>query len=128
MLPLYQGLVIVLLITGVVAGLTFLAQHRPRQWRRLAAWDASGFVAVATAIYLRSLILTVLRWPGAPPNGLADALFSIGSLAVIDFLFILRVVLYRSFVQRDRVVENPPVASGGDTDSSEPSPLEGNRP
>lgn len=98
----YQSLIALLLIGGLVPGLVFLSQHRPRQWKRLAAWDASGFVLVAVAIYLRSLILIVARWPGSPPHGWGDAVFAAGSLVIIDALFILRLVSYRSFVEADR--------------------------
>ncbi len=97
----YQGVVLTLLIIGFVLCATFISQHRPRQWRRLAAWDASGFVLIATAIYLRNIILIFSRWPGSPPRGWGDAVFGIGSLVVIDALFLLRVVSYRSFAQRD---------------------------
>lgn len=97
----YQAAVLLLLIVGFVLGATFISQHRPRQWRRLEAWDASGFVLIATAIYLRNIVLIVSRWPGSPPHGWGDAAFGIGSLLIIDALFLLRVVSYRSFAQRD---------------------------
>lgn len=97
----YQTTILLLLIAGLVPAVAFIGQHRPRQWRRLPAWDASGFVIIAAAIYLRTIILVWLRWPGAPPNGFWDAVFAIGSLLAIDFLFILRIVSYRSFAQRD---------------------------
>lgn len=98
----YQGAILLLLIVGFVLGASFISQHRPRQWRRLAAWDASGFVIVATAIYLRNIVLVVSRWPGSPPRGAADAVFGIVSLLLIDALFLLRVISYRSFVEADR--------------------------
>jgi hypothetical protein len=104
----YQSAIALLLISGLVPGLVFLSQHRPRQWKRLAAWDASGFVLIAVAIYLRSLILIVARWPGSPPHGWADAVFAIGSLIIIDALFILRLVSYRSFVEADRRNQEQP--------------------
>ncbi len=97
----YQAAILLLLIVGFVLGAAFISQHRPRQWRRLEAWDASGFVLIATAIYLRNIILVVSRWPGSLPHGWADAVFGVGSLVVIDALFLLRVVSYRSFAQRD---------------------------
>lgn len=97
----YQGAILFLLIIGFILGATFISQHRPRQWRRIAAWDASGFVLVATAIYARNIVLVFTRWPGSPPRGLGDTIFAIGSLVVIDVLFALRVVSYRSFAQRD---------------------------
>lgn len=97
----YQATILLLMIVGFVLGATFISQHRPRQWMRLAAWDASGFVLIATAIYLRNIILVVTRWPGAAPHGWGDTLFGIGSLLAIDALFLLRVISYRSFAQRD---------------------------
>lgn len=98
----YQWLVLLLLVIGFALGASFIGLHRPRQWRRLAAWDASGFVLIATAIYLRSIVLLISRWPGSPPHGWSDGAFAIGSLLVIDALFVLRVVSYRSFTQRDQ--------------------------
>lgn len=105
----YQGAILLLLIIGFVLGATFISQHRPRQWRRLEAWDASGFVLVATAIYLRNIILVVTRWPGAAPHGWGDLAFGIGSLIAIDGLFLLRVISYRSFAQRDADRRQNPV-------------------
>lgn len=97
----YQGLILALLMIGFVPAVAFVSQHRPRQWRRMAAWDASGFVIVSAAIYLRNIILLITRWPGSPPRGVGDAVFAIVSLVIIDFLLILRIVSYRSFAQRD---------------------------
>jgi hypothetical protein len=99
----YQGFVLFLLVVGFALGASFVAQHRPRQWRRLEAWDASGFVLIMTAIYLRSIVLVLSRWPGTPPESIGNAVFAIVSLVVIDALFVLRVVSYRSFAQRDAV-------------------------
>lgn len=101
MSELYSGAVLLLLIAGFLLGAAFLSQHRPRQWRRLAAWDASGFVLVATLIYLRSIVLSITRWPGTPPHSWPDAVFALGSLLLIDTLFVIRVLSYRSFVHRD---------------------------
>jgi Ca2+/H+ antiporter len=97
----YQTVVLILLIAGFLLGASFIIQHRPRQWRRLAAWDASGFVLIATAIYARNIVLVLARWPGSAQGGLGNAIFAVVSLVVIDALFLLRVVSYRSFAQRD---------------------------
>jgi hypothetical protein len=91
-----------LLISGLIPALIFLAQHRPSQWKRAAAWDASGLVIVVALWYVRSIILIVLRWPGHPPTSLLDALISVVLLAVIDSLLILRLMSYRAFAQRDK--------------------------
>jgi hypothetical protein len=97
----YSTAVVVLLVTGFVPAIVFISQHRPRQWRRMAAWDASGWVILVALWYFRSIVLVWTRWPGAPLRGPFDVLFSIGLLVVLDALLILRVVSYRSFAQRD---------------------------
>jgi hypothetical protein len=97
---LYQASILTLLIVGFVPAVAFISQHRPKQWRRVAAWDASGLVMVAAVLYLRSIILVITRWPGSGPTGVADAVFALGSLALIDGLLILRLISYRTFVQQ----------------------------
>lgn len=99
--PIYQASILLLLIIGLVPALVFISQHRPKQWKRLAAWDASGWVIIFALLYFRSIVLLVMRWPGSPPKGWTDALFAVGFLIVIDVLLIFRVVSYRSFAQRD---------------------------
>lgn len=98
----YQATILFLLVAGFVPAVWFVSLHRPKQWKRLAAWDASGFVIVAAAIYFRNILLIWSRWPGSPPRGIGDAVFGIVSLLVIDSLFILRIISYRSFAQRDK--------------------------
>lgn len=107
-LPVYPATILILLIVGLVPALVFISQHRPKQWRRLAAWDASGWVIIFAFLYIRSIVLLVARWPGAPPKGWLDVVFAVGFLVVIDMLLIFRVVSYRSFAQRDaeRIAEN----------------------
>ena len=99
---LYQGAILGLLIVGLLPALVFVSQHRPKQWKRVAAWDASGWVIIAALWYLRSIVLILTRWPGSPPKGWGDAVFAIGMLIIIDSLLILRIVSYRSFAQRDQ--------------------------
>jgi hypothetical protein len=97
----YSTVIVMLLIIGFMPAIAFISQHRPRQWRRMAAWDASGWVILVALWYFRSIVLVWTRWPGSPPKGLGDAAVSIGLLALLDFLLILRVISYRSFAQRD---------------------------
>lgn len=97
----YSTGIVMLLIVGFVPAAAFISQHRPRQWRRMAAWDASGWVILVALWYFRSIVLVLARWPGSPPKGPWDAAVSIGLLALLDFLLILRVISYRSFAQRD---------------------------
>jgi hypothetical protein len=98
---LYQVTILMLLVAGLVPALIFIGQHRPRQWRRLEAWDASGWVVIVALTYVRSLVLLVTRWPGLPPKGTVDAVFAIGTLLFLDVVLIVRVMSYRSFKQRD---------------------------
>ncbi|WP_328344768.1 hypothetical protein [Micromonospora sp. NBC_00421] len=98
----YQVLVLVLLVVGLLSALAFLTAHRPRQWRRLAAWDASGWVLLVGLFYLRQIVLVVVRWPGASQRDVWDAVFGLGMLALIDALLLLRLVSYRAFVGRER--------------------------
>ncbi len=103
----YQAAILLLLIAGFVPAAVFISQHRPKQWRRLAAWDASGWVILVALFYFRSIVLVVTRWPGSPPRGWFDGFFAVGLLVLIDVLLIVRVVSFRSFAQRDaeRVAE-----------------------
>ncbi len=97
----YQVSILLLLVIGLVTACSFIGQHRPRQWRRVAAWDASGWVILVALFYLRSIVLVVLRWPGSGPQGWFDGAFAVGLLVLINVLLIVRVVSYRSFAQRD---------------------------
>lgn len=110
----YPATILLLLVVGLVPAVAFMSQHRPRQWRRWEAWDASGFVAITVAVYLRSIILTVSRWPSTSPHGWFNVAFGIGSLAFIDWLLILRIVKFRQFVQQDRQARVDPGPAEGD--------------
>lgn len=98
---LYQGAILLLLVFGLITAAAFIGQHRPRQWRRLAAWDASGWVLLVALFFFRQIVLVVTRWPGSAPLGWFDGVFSIGLLVLIDALLVVRVVSFRSFAQRD---------------------------
>jgi len=104
---LYQASILTLLIVGFVPAVAFISQHRPKQWRRMAAWDASGLVVIAAVLYLRSIVLVITRWPGSGPSGVADAVFALGSLVLIDGLLILRLISFRSFVQQYQQQDKP---------------------
>ena len=97
----YQGAIVLLLVIGLITAVAFIGQHRPRQWRRVAAWDASGWVVLVALLYLRNLILVLTRWPGTSPHGWADAAFAVGTLLVLDALLLVRVVNYRTFREAD---------------------------
>ncbi|MFB6392647.1 hypothetical protein [Polymorphospora lycopeni] len=105
MLTYYQAAVLVLLLIGLVAAGLFLGTHRPRRWRRLAAWDASAWVLIVFLFYLRQVILIILRWPGTATPGVSDAIVSIGFLVLLDAALILRIASYRGFVERAQALE-----------------------
>jgi hypothetical protein len=98
---LYQSAILLLLVAGLVPALLFLMQHRPKQWRRLVAWDASGLVIVVALWYIRSIVIIMLRWPGSPPSSVGDAAWAIGMLVLIDVLLLVRLISYRKFVVAD---------------------------
>ncbi len=112
---LYQTTILVLLIAGFVPAVAFIGQHRPRQWRRMAAWDASGWVILVALWYFRSIVLVWSRWPGSSPRGWADAVFAVGVLLLLDVLLILRVMSYRSFTQRDQDLSDKREVRPGET-------------
>lgn len=97
MTGLYQATILGLLVVGLALSVRFLVAHRPRNWRRLAAWDASGWVVICAVWFLRSLILAWMRWPIRPPEGWVDGLTSVGLLGLVDVLLLVRVASYRSF-------------------------------
>lgn len=102
MMSFYHGVLLSLLIVGALAGAGFLASHRPRRWRRLAAIDASGWVLLVTLWYARSIVLVIIRWRDLPAPGPWDATFALATLAAFDVLLIVRLLSFHSFAERDR--------------------------
>lgn len=103
----YQIALIGLLTLGLVLALTFLAQFRPKQWRRLAAWDAAGLIVVIALWYIRSLGVLAIRWPHITVPGFWDGIVSIGLLIIIDALLVLRVLNFRAFAHREASAQHP---------------------
>ncbi|GAA5078511.1 hypothetical protein [Streptomyces similanensis] len=98
----------VLLVTGLLFALGFLSLHRPRYFFRLTEVNASYWVIVVALWYVRSLTLLVIR--GAHPTDLWwDILLSLGLLAAIDVLLIVRFCSYLAFLRNHP--KGPPTAS-----------------
>ncbi|MEO7837040.1 MAG: hypothetical protein ABIS21_05310, partial [Acidimicrobiales bacterium] len=65
------------------------------------AWDASGWVIISAVSFTRSLVLLAMRWPPPPPLSALQAVISVGLLALVDLLLVIRVLSYRQFVKHD---------------------------
>lgn len=99
----YQIILLSLLIVGLVFSSAFIAQFRPRQWRRAASWDAVGWILIAWLWYVRSIAVIAVRWPKTVvPDGWLDLTVTLGLLVMIDVLLALRVVSFMSFRSADR--------------------------
>ena len=91
---------VVLYAVGTLAALGFLAVYRPREWRRVEALNAAGWILVVPVVFARSLVLIGLHGGARPPDGLADAVVSLGSLALVDALVVLRTVSFWRYRRR----------------------------
>lgn len=91
---------VVLYAVGTLAALGFLAVYRPREWRRVEALNAAGWILVVPVVFARALILIGLHGGVRPSDGLADAVVSIGSLVIVDALVVLRTVSFWRYRRR----------------------------
>lgn len=81
-----------LLCFGLACSLGFLVLHRPKNWLRPEAFNASGWVVISALWYVRSIILLVVRGGPRPYTSWVDALVSLGMLAAVDVLLALRLL------------------------------------
>ncbi|MFJ5018594.1 hypothetical protein [Streptomyces griseoluteus] len=80
---------VTLLITGLLFALGFLSVHRPHYFSRLTEVNASYWIIAVALWYVRSLALLAIR--GVHPREVWwDTVFSLGLLATIDALLVLR--------------------------------------
>jgi hypothetical protein len=98
---LYFIFVAPLVALGLASGIGFLVTHRPKQWRSVASLDATGWVLIATLLFLRSAIQLGITFPGGH-HSFASALAGIVSCLVVDVLLVLRLVAFRRFVKGDK--------------------------
>ncbi|MGW3305870.1 hypothetical protein ACWDG9_04695 [Streptomyces sp. NPDC001073] len=100
----------ILLAGGLVPALGFAILHRPNHPFRLTEINASGLVyALAfayTANLTRSMVLLGVR--GAHPGPWWDVLLSLGSLAVIDAVLLVRLFTYLRYLREHP--KDPPTA------------------
>ncbi|MFE4991440.1 hypothetical protein ACFRH4_08820 [Streptomyces mirabilis] len=105
---LYTMTLYVLLGVGLAASVGFLILHRPRRFFRTVEINASWWVLALGLLYARSLALLGIR--GARPGETWwDSAVSIGFLAAIDALLLVRFFSYLRF--RREHPDDPPRAS-----------------
>ncbi|MFE6627336.1 hypothetical protein ACFVNB_08830 [Streptomyces rochei] len=103
---LYTIFLFALLGVGLAASIGFLVLHRPRRFFRTVEINASWWVIIVGLWYARSLTLLVIR--GAVPRPWWDIALSLGLLAAIDGLLLVRFFSYLRY-RRDHP-EAPPTA------------------
>jgi len=98
-----QGLWWLMVVVGLVASGTFLAAHRPRNWFRGASFNASGWVIIIFALYLRSALIgaTTGNIPGFTTK--PEIAFSLIMGIAIDILLVWRVVSFLQYRKKARM-------------------------
>ena len=82
---------------GFLVAASFLIGYRPRQWATAAAWNATGWILITLVTFARGLLLIALHGGVRAPQGWGDALVSVGSLAAVDALLLVRLVSFARF-------------------------------
>ncbi|WP_406468059.1 hypothetical protein OH738_10855 [Streptomyces hirsutus] len=96
----YTLILYVLLSVGLAASVGFLVLHRPRRFFRTVEINASWWVIIVGLWYARSLILLGIR--GASPGPWWDVVLSLGLLAAIDGLLLVRFFSYVRYLRKHR--------------------------
>lgn len=94
------GAYVALYALGLVISGAFLVGYRPRAWATAATWNGTGWIVIVLAVYARSLLLIALHGGVRPPQSWTDAVLSVGSLAAVDVLLLVRVVSFARFRRR----------------------------
>ncbi|WP_327132025.1 hypothetical protein OG311_13625 [Streptomyces sp. NBC_01343] len=105
---LYSLTLYALLGTGLAASIGFLVLHRPRRFFRTVEINASWWIIIVGLWYARSLVLLGIRGV-SPEHEWWDTVLSLGLLAAIDALLLVRFFSYLAYM-RDHP-EKPPTAS-----------------
>ncbi|MET9510747.1 hypothetical protein ABZX62_20195 [Streptomyces flavidovirens] len=95
---LYTMVLYALLVTGLAASVGFLVLHRPRRMFRAVEINSSWWVLILGLLYARSLTLLVMRG-SSPADSWVDGLVSIGLLAAIDALLLVRFFSYLAYLR-----------------------------
>ncbi|MFE9865856.1 hypothetical protein ACFYPZ_24480 [Streptomyces sp. NPDC005506] len=108
---LYTATLYALLLAGLVPALGFAILHRPNHRFRLTEINASGLVYALAFAYTASLTraIVLLGVRGAHPGPWWDVLLSLGSLAPIDGLLLVRFFTYLRYLREHP--KDPPTAA-----------------
>ena len=79
---------------GLVFAVAFLARYLPRRWYSAASLNGAGWILIVVITFARALALLALRGGPQPARGWLDTVISLGSLAAVDVLVLLRLVSY----------------------------------
>jgi hypothetical protein len=93
---LYTATLFVLLSVGLAASVGFLVLHRPRRFFRTVEINASWWVIIVALWYARSLALVGIRG-ASTSRPWWDIALSLGLLAAIDALLLVRLVSYVAY-------------------------------
>ncbi len=85
---------------GFLVAATFLVVARPRSWVDSTTLNATGWILITAVTFARSLLLIGLHGGVRAPQGWGDALVSVGSLAAVDALLLVRVVSFVRYRRR----------------------------
>ena len=87
----------IVVLVGVAAASAFLVLHRPRNWFRPAALNATGWILIIWLLYIRSGAIVLMRGGSVQFTSAVDAAFSLGFGAFIDALLIFRVYTFLKY-------------------------------
>jgi len=85
---------------GLLVSGGFLVGYRPRAWADAATWNGTGWIIIVLAVYARALLLIALHGGVRASQNWTDAVLSVGSLAAIDVLLLVRLVSFARYRRR----------------------------
>lgn len=94
-----QGIWWAVVIVGLLASGTFLTIHRPSNWFRTRAFNATGWVIIIFCLYLRSAIIVLVTGTTPTYRTFWEITFSLVFGTAIDILLIVRVVSFLRYVR-----------------------------
>lgn len=88
----------VMLLTGLFLSGAFLVLHRPKNWFRSRAVNATGWVIMIFVLFLRAIVVVILKQNFVPQfNNPWEIVFSLGLGFFVDFLLAIRIKSFLNF-------------------------------
>lgn len=78
---------------GLLLAVSFLSRYLSRAWYSAASLNATGWIWIVVITFARALVLLALRG-GRQPAGVLDAVISLGALAAVDVLLLVRLISF----------------------------------